>query len=600
MAIFWNLVCEQYFQAVSKDHFGFLHEEYQSRCQNERSSLSLNLDSELAMRSFFLERLNPEWLSKLSTNEKPRIDVWLLHFRLACKLYLPILSINPFIDETFLSRFQECWTDKSRSVVRHEEGTQGLKKEHDLLNRLLDQQTQRLGNKGVHFDQAGRMLQNGVDVPAKTGGKYPKSLGVKSKPTAVTKDTETLDSLIQQLESELVVCQTQKETSIKNLASDLVSAYENLEPDFRSEYCANKRAMQSEDETLGSVFAKREYLFKEILRLEEIQIAESIMFVEEFNTPGSSNPARSYRIQFDETLLNIEMDLSEQELLKMNKLREYSLFGIHRAGPNNPYSYFSFSKELNEICQRPGFQYTHKMSYNYEPQMVRDMKKAAGKVIKPTKVIASSEETSMCHHCKTLLPRSKFFQCGKKCKRSQTEPCKCFLTSGDFLRKRAMGSRIKTPPGCNKIYCLNCLNGWYGMDSETKVSCPACQKICFCTRCNRFENLERFVQILERLDGDIDTLVINSPASKLAHRLLYLYPDLLNNTSLESDENSRRLAITKESLAKSSLKGEPYSQVLMLHNQRYKQAHTLKLLARQLLVRLLSTRKGRQRSSGRK
>lgn len=149
-----------------------------------------------------------------------------------------------------------------------------------------------------------------------------------------------------------------------------------------------------------------------------------------------------------------------------------------------------------------------------------------------------------------------------------------------------MGSRIKTPPGCNKLYCMNCLNGWYGMDAETKVSCPACQKICFCTRCNRFENLEKFVQILERLDGDIDTLIINSPASKMAHRLLQLFPDLLNNTNQESDENSRKHA-AKDSVTKNGagpVKSESWSQALALHNQRYKQVHILKLLVKQVLV----------------
>lgn len=156
-----------------------------------------------------------------------------------------------------------------------------------------------------------------------------------------------------------------------------------------------------------------------------------------------------------------------------------------------------------------------------------------------------------------------------------------------------MGSRIKTPPGCNKLYCMNCLNGWYGMDAETKVSCPACQKICFCTRCNRFENLEKFVQILERLDGDMDTLIINSPASKMAHRLLHLFPDLLNNTHLESDENTKKQP-AKDSVSKntsSQLKGESWSQAVALHNQRYKQVHILKLLVKEVLVGLFNIEK---------
>lgn len=107
------------------------------------------------------------------------------------------------------------------------------------------------------------------------------------------------------------------------------------------------------------------------------------------------------------------------------------------------------------------------------------------------------------------------------------------------------------------------------------MSCPSCQKVCFCTRCNRFDNLEKFAQIYERLGGNIEDLVRESPASQLAARLLESNKDL--NEQLERLHENRKV---KESTPKASA-----PSLVAAYNAQYKKLHLLKMITRQIVVR---------------
>lgn len=172
-----------------------------------------------------------------------------------------------------------------------------------------------------------------------------------------------------------------------------------------------------------------------------------------------------------------------------------------------------------------------------------------------------------------------------------------FIHSGDFLRKRILGVKVRCPPQCTRVYCSNCISGWYNYENEGRVSCPSCQSICFCTRCNRAENIEKLSAIFEKLGGNIDQLVQNSPASKMATKLLDLNPDIYRTLrDVRQDPEETQSSNNCESNGKNSEFGRKASlshrDLVRSYNKKYKKLHLLKLLSKQLVVdRQSSSRK---------
>lgn len=137
-----------------------------------------------------------------------------------------------------------------------------------------------------------------------------------------------------------------------------------------------------------------------------------------------------------------------------------------------------------------------------------------------------------------------------------------------------MGSKVRIPPACSKTYCQACINGWYSYGQESKISCPSCQKICFCTRCNRFDNIEKFSQIYERLGGNISELARESPCSQLATRLLQSNTDFSKYLSKLHEQKK-----SKESAAK-----ELVMSPNAAFNAEYKKLHLMRLISRLVVV----------------
>lgn len=388
------------------------------------------------------------------------------------------------------------------------------------------------------------------------------TLGLPNKSKQTTCE---LDSMVEQAEAEILEVQKLRRPVIEKLVESLVHEKGSLGPAVTNETGRDSNAEDYYNNYLN-VSLKKEYLFKEIIQLEEVQIAESIVSVE----ISLSNSGR-HRIRFDDSILNLEIDVDLAELLRLNKIREYSLFGIHRAGPNSLNPYFSYCKEINKVCRQQGFTFQHNMSYNQDPFSYLD------EIKRLSSVQQQDTKLTMCHHCKVLLPSDKFFVCQRKVKRTQTDTCREKLMLGDFLRKSILGHKVRLPPICGRKYCLGCINGWYGYESELKVSCPACQRICFCTRCNRFDNLEKLSSIYERIGGDINLLVNKSPSARLAEQLL---------------ENKPRLEIELGRLFEvkdqKSLMGTPRKQVqrsrIEEYNMKYKQVHLMKQMCRGVTV----------------
>lgn len=285
------------------------------------------------------------------------------------------------IGQDYLDEFQNVWREKLEAIPAKAEGIQGLKSENQRLQMLLPAQ--------------------------------PK----KSKQSECEIDEE-----IKSLENEIRMSEPEKRSLIHNITTAMVGNATSFSNDFRFNKLESSASSEVFDQSIKNVSDKTQYLYSQIHRLERVQIAESIMQIETLNG-GISR----FLIRFDEALLSLEMELGLPELLELNRLREYSLFGIHKTPPNSPVSLFSYCRELNELCSQKDFFFLQHFPYVQTPEVfAKDIAKMHGKLLKSK----PSEPLTMCHHCKVLLPSKSFFSCAKKFKRMQTDPCRPLLTQG--------------------------------------------------------------------------------------------------------------------------------------------------------------------------
>jgi len=214
----------------------------------------------------------------------------------------------------------------------------------------------------------------------------------------------------------------EKRRLIDNITTVMVGNTTSFSNDFRFNKLDSSASSEVFDQSIKNVNHKIRYLYNQIHKLERVQIAESIMQIETLDGRISR-----FLIRFDEALLSLEMELDLQELLELNRLREYSLFGIHMTPPNSPFSLFSYCRELNELCSQKDFTFQQHFPYVQTPEVfAKEIAKVHGRLHKSK----PAEPLTMCHHCKVLLPTKSFFSCAKKFKRMQTDPCRPLLIQG--------------------------------------------------------------------------------------------------------------------------------------------------------------------------
>ena len=251
-----------------------------------------------------------------------------------------------------------------------------------------------------------------------------------SPSTACNSKAKSLNRAISDLQEQITELAPEKNTLLERLVNNMCSEVNSFSADFAINKIGEERQAQELFEHAQNIEVKKAYLFKEIIKLEKIQIAESIMQIE-----AISGPSNKYKVVFDSSIINQHIEMDFEEVASLNKLREYSLFGIHKTVPNSPFPYFSYCKELDALCREPDFKFEFSMPYNSDPcRFDRDpiCKKPGRPPGKPCVAL------TMCHHCKVLLPPSSFFVCSKKCKCLQSEPC-TFGSPRGFLKKEHFG-----------------------------------------------------------------------------------------------------------------------------------------------------------------
>jgi hypothetical protein len=279
----------------------------------------------------------------------------------------------------YLKSFSEIWKYKTESV-----------------------QIQRGPNK-IIFSEEAKSLEQLVKEPGK-GGKN----GVSS-----------IDSELSLLRKELVVNHFERVKILSGIVENIADNMEVCSSEFLqgkiNEPCSRDLLYTNK----CNIDSKKTFLENQIKKLERIQIAESIVGVKKID-----NSFEKFKITFDNSLLEIEMVYSKKELLEVNKLREFSLFGIHKSGPSNDHPYFSYFSDLDNYCKTKEYVHSPANSYNKDVAFMQgtisQMRDKLGKKSSTKK----DARLVMCHHCKAMLPESSLVKCQRPCKNLSTEPCK--------------------------------------------------------------------------------------------------------------------------------------------------------------------------------
>jgi len=100
-----------------------------------------------------------------------------------------------------------------------------------------------------------------------------------------------------------------------------------------------------------------QFLRKTVLKLEWVQLAESISFVRQAYFRGNlrcySDGNIHFETSFDPSLGLPATSISEQQLLKMNSWREQSLLSFYNAAVKSPYSHIANNvlEKVMTVCR---------------------------------------------------------------------------------------------------------------------------------------------------------------------------------------------------------------------------------------------------------
>lgn len=108
------------------------------------------------------------------------------------------------------------------------------------------------------------------------------------------------------------------------------------------------------------------------------------------------------------------------------------------------------------------------------------------------------------------------------------------------MRKAFLGLRESLNSECSKLFCLDCLHSSYSHilnkpGNGKTIICPVCsvysslqQDDCHCRRCHRRDNIVKYGRVFEKLGGDTEKLVQDSPISTLCSRVLAMASPKIN------------------------------------------------------------------------
>ncbi|CAK60363.1 unnamed protein product (macronuclear) [Paramecium tetraurelia] len=273
------------------------------------------------------------------------------------------------------------------------------------------------------------------------------------------------------------------------------------------------------------------YLRKSLEQLDFRQTAESIVKV--INSVHSPN-GYQFCVAFEQALNSTYVNIDEDLMYELDKLRDTSLFKFYNIPQKTKYSHIAQNfvgiNQVQQNRQKPN------------PLINKNL-------TKESKASQSGDNDSTllryeaCHHCKMLFREEYLISCnyrsgtmGLPIINSSITDSYLFTQMDDegIKSRRQVPNRKKTAYSiyskkngeliCQRKFCRMCLKQNYDIKIEEVIQktdwvCPFCQAICFCSRCQRNDIMIKLKDLYTICGGDLEQLTKDSIFEKYVRPL---------------------------------------------------------------------------------
>ncbi|CAK83228.1 unnamed protein product (macronuclear) [Paramecium tetraurelia] len=281
------------------------------------------------------------------------------------------------------------------------------------------------------------------------------------------------------------------------------------------------------------------FLRKSLEQLDYRQTAESIVKV--VSTTHTSN-GYTFCVAFEQALNSNYVNIQEELMYELDKLRDTSLFKFYNIPQKTKYSHISQNfigiNQVQHNRQKPN------------PLINKNLTKES-KIASQNENDSNLSRYEACHHCKMLFREEYLISCNYRSSTmglpiitSQMTDSYLFsqLDEEGITSRRQVPNRKKTAYSiyskkskllpnpkdgeliCQRKFCRMCLKQNYEIKIEEVVQktdwvCPFCQAICFCSRCQRNDIMIKLKDLFTICGGDLDQLSKDSIFEKYVRPL---------------------------------------------------------------------------------
>ncbi|CAK78950.1 unnamed protein product (macronuclear) [Paramecium tetraurelia] len=348
--------------------------------------------------------------------------------------------------------------------------------------------------------------------------------------------TDQKDEIFQQLQeysSELQLINKQNKKDLQNLNQKIKSDQPlNV---FGTQVHIYKQPRNNNGLSKSQIIYNNEalliYLRKSLEQLDYIQTAESIVKV-----VGSTHSANGFTfcVAFESSLNSNNVNIEEDIMYELDKLRDTSLFKFYNIPQKTKYSHIA----QNFI----GINQVQHNRQKINPLINKNLTKEI-KITSQNENDTNLSRYEACHHCKMLFREEYLISCnyrsgtmGLPIINSSITDSYIFSQIDDegIASRRQVPNRKKTAYSiyskkngeliCQRKFCRMCLKQNYDIKIEevaqkTDWVCPFCQAICFCSRCQRNDIMIKLKDLFTICGGDLEQLTKDSIFEKYVRPL---------------------------------------------------------------------------------
>ncbi|CAD8044311.1 unnamed protein product [Paramecium primaurelia] len=437
--------------------------------------------------------LNKQYLKSENSTYQENI---LKHIRLSGLIHKAKDLKIPQIDKIYYMKQKSMVKFKQQNIRYYFINKSSLIQENIQLDKLLDKLNEQIELRTGQKDEIFQQLQE-----------YSSELQLINK-----QNKKDLQNLNQKIKSEQPL----------NVFGTQVNIYKQARNNNNG---LNKNKIIYNNEALLT------YLRKSLQQLDYRQTAESIVKV--INSTHSIN-GYTFCVVFEQALNSNNVNIEEDLMYELDKLRDTSLFKFYNIPQKTKYSH---------IAQN--FIGINQVQYNRQkpnPLINKNL-------TKESKISSQNENDSnllnyeACHHCKMLFRQEYLISCNYKSStmglpiiNSSITDSYLFSQMDDegITNRRQVPNRKKTAYSiyskkngeliCQRQFCRMCLKQNYDIKIEevaqkTDWVCPFCQAICFCSRCQRNDIMIKLKDLFTICGGDLEQLTKDSIFEKYVRPL---------------------------------------------------------------------------------